>query len=235
LHSFPHWNKGIAASAVLTAALTATGLFAHAAQDNPAQEKAAQAPQAAKGMPPRATPADYQAHVQAGAITIGAEFSAHSVPVPQGVLSTEDYIVVEVGFFGAPEAHATISANDFSLRVNDKKSALPAQPYSMIFASLKDPEWEPPVPVDSKGGKTSIGGGGGGAGGNDPPVKPKPPFSLQRTWQQNVQKAALPEGERVLPAAGLIFFRYSGQAKGIYSVELIYSGPAGKATLTLHP
>ena len=35
-----------------------------------------------------------------GPITIAAEFSAHSVPVPQGVLSTEDYIVVEVGFFG---------------------------------------------------------------------------------------------------------------------------------------
>jgi hypothetical protein len=216
------------------AAFAATGLFAQAVQDNPAQEKAAQAPQAAKGMPPRAAPADYQAHVEAGAVTIGAEFSAHSVPVPQGVLSTEDYIVVEVGFFGPPEAHATISANDFSLRINDKKAALPAQPYSMIFGSLKDPEWEPPVPVDSKGGKTSIGGGGGG--GNDPaPVKPKPPFSLQRTWQQSVQKAAMPEGERVLPAAGLIFFRYGGQPKGIYSVELIYAGSAGKATLTLHP
>ena len=185
-------------------------------------------------MPPRATPGDYQAHVQAGAVTIGAEFSAHSVPVPQGVLSTDDYIVVEVGFFGPPDAHTTFSANDFSLRINDKKSALPAQPYSMIFSSLKDPEWEPPVPVDSKSGKTSIGGGGGG--GNDPaPVKPKPPFSLQRTWQQSVQKAAMPEGDRVLPAAGLIFFRYGGQAKGIYSVELIYAGAAGKATLTLHP
>ncbi len=111
-------------------------------------------------MPPRATPGDYQAHTQAGAVNIGAEFSAHSAPVPQGVLSTDDYIVVEVGFFGPSEAHTTISAGDFSLRVNDKKSALPAQPYSMIFGSLKDPEWEPPEPVESKGGKTSIGGSG---------------------------------------------------------------------------
>jgi hypothetical protein len=217
----------------MTAAFGVTGLRAQATQDNAAQEKAAQASQT-KGMPPRATPADYQAHTQAGAVTIAAEFSAHSAPVPQGVLSTDDYIVVEVGFFGPPEAHVTISAGDFSLRVNDKKSALPSQPYSMIFGSLKDPEWEPPEPVESKGGKTSIGGSGGG--GNDPaPVKPKPPFSLQRTWQQNVMKAALPEGDRVLPAAGLIFFRYGGQAKGIYSVELIYNGSAGKATLTLHP
>jgi hypothetical protein len=218
---------------MLTAAFASAGLFAQAAQENAAQEKGAQAPQVAKGMPPRATPADYQAHAQAGAVTIGAEFSAHSAPVPQGVLSTDDYIVVEAGFYGPPEAHATISANDFSLRVNDKKSALRSEPYSMIFGSLKDPEWEPPVPVESKGGKTSLGGGGGG--NDSPPVKPKPPFSLQRTWQQSVQKAALPEGDRLLPAAGLLFFRYSGQAKGIYSVELIYAGAAGKATLTLHP
>ncbi len=50
-----------------------------------------------------------------------------------------------------------------------------------------------------------------------------------------VTKAALPEGDRLLPAAGLLFFKYSGQAKGIYSVELSYDGPAGKATLKLHP
>jgi hypothetical protein len=223
-----HWKTRVSAVALLTALCCSGVLRAQTAQDN-----AAQVPQA-KGMPPRATPADYQAHVEAGPITLAAEFSAHSVPVPQGVLSTEDYIVVEVGFFGPPEAHATISSGNFSLRVNDKKAALPAQPYSMIFGSLKDPEWEPPEPVESKGGKTSIGGGGGG--GNDPaPVKPKPPFSLQRTWQQSVMKAALPEGDRVLPAAGLIFFRYSGQAKGIYSVELIYAGPSGQTTLKLHP
>src|SRR6185369_3148574 len=34
------------------------------------------APIEAKGMPPRAAPADYQAHAQAGAVTVAAEFIA---------------------------------------------------------------------------------------------------------------------------------------------------------------
>ena len=50
--------------------------------------------------------------------------------------------------------------------------------------------------------------------------------------QQRVQKAAMPEGERMLPSAGLIFFEHRGKSN---SVELIYSGPAGKATLALQP
>jgi hypothetical protein len=53
--------------------------------------------------------------------------------------------------------------------------------------------------------------------------------------QQKVQKAALPEGDRPLPVAGLIFFPYRGKADGIRTVELMYEGAAGKATLALHP
>jgi hypothetical protein len=52
---------------------------------------------------------------------------------------------------------------------------------------------------------------------------------------QHVQKAALPEGDRTLPQAGVIFFQYRGKTKGIHSIELIYAGPAGNATLTLQP
>ena len=52
---------------------------------------------------------------------------------------------------------------------------------------------------------------------------------------QRAQKAALPEGDRTLPVAGLLFFQYSGKAKSIRSVDLIYNGPAGKATLELQP
>jgi hypothetical protein len=33
--------------------------------------------------------------------------------------------------------------------------------------------------------------------------------------------------------AGLIYFSYGGNTKGIHSIELIYSGAAGKASLTL--
>jgi hypothetical protein len=61
------------------------------------------------------------------------------------------------------------------------------------------------------------------------------PIEIERKWEQRVQKAALPEGDRALPEAGLIFFQYHGKTDKLDSIELIYTGPAGKATLKLHP
>jgi hypothetical protein len=194
------------------------------------------APVEAKGMPPRATPADYQAHAQAGTVTVAAEFAGHSVPTMQGPLSTEDFVVVETGFFGPPDARIKLSAGDFSLRVNGKKTPLPSLPYGMVLSSLKDPEWSPPEAAKSKSkGGLSTGGNGDQSDSNAPPPPVKIPIEVQRAMAQRVQKATLPEGDRALPLAGLIFFQYRGGAKGIHSVELVYAGSAGKATLTLQP
>ena len=187
-----------------------------------------------KGMPPRATPADYQTHAQAGTVTIAAEFTGHAVGTPQGTLTTEEYLVVETGFFGPEGARTRLAIGDFSLRVSGKRSPLPGQPYGMVLGSLKDPEWEPPAEKKSKS-SMSTGGGGGQGQSNDPPVVPKMSFPERRAMEQKVQKATLPEGDRALPVAGLIFFQYGGKTKGIKSLELIYDGPAGKATLPLQP
>ena len=183
-----------------------------------------------KGMPPRVTPAEYQTHAQAGTVTIAAEFTGHNVATPQGTLTTDDYLVVETGFFGPAGARAKLAFDDFSLRINGKKS-LPGQPYGMVLSSLKDPEWEPPVKPEKK---SAVSTDGGGRGGEAPPP-PKMTFAERRAMEQKVQKATLPEGDRALPVAGLIFFQYGGKTKGIKSLELIYEGPAGKATLTLQP
>jgi hypothetical protein len=189
-----------------------------------------------KGLPPRATPADYQVHAQAGTVTIAAEFAGHSVPTFQGPLSTEDFVVVETGLFGSPDARMKIAADDFSLRINGKKTPLPSRPYGMVLASVKDPEWEPPEKAASKSKSSLTTGGGGGQGGaEEPPPVVHIPIEVQRAMAQRVQKATLPEGDRPLPQAGLIFFQYRGGAKGIHTVELIYDGPAGKVTLTLQP
>jgi hypothetical protein len=205
-------------------------LCAHG-QDAPAKEAPVNE---SKGMPPRVTAAEYQAHAQAGTVTIAAEFTGHSVPTPQGTLTTEDYLVVEVGFFGPAGARTKLAAGDFSLRINGKKNALPSQPYGVVLSSLKDPEWEPPVKVEKKS-SMSTGGGGGQGQSNDPPPVPKMSFPERRAMEQKVQKATLPEGDRPLPVAGLIFFQYGGKTKGMKPLELIYNGPAGKATLTLTP
>ncbi len=187
-----------------------------------------------KGMPPRATPGDYQFQTKAGAVTIAAEFTGHSLPTMEGPLTTEDYVGVEVALFGADGAPLKISASQFSLRLNGKKTPLASQPYGLIASSLRDPEWVPPEAPVAKS-KSSIGGGGGGHEGNLPPLPPKIPIALQRAMAQRVQKASLPEGERPLPLAGLIFFQHRGNEKNLQSIELLYEGPAGKATLQLRP
>jgi len=236
-------SSTIAAAAILAAALcrTASGQGTPGAQpqgpgaqpqSNDAQAREDQAHEI-KGVPPRATPGDYQAQAKAGAVTIAAEFTAHAVSTPEAILSTEDYVVVEVALFGPADVPLKFSSADFSLRVNGRKMPAPAEAYSRIFQSLKDPEWEPPE-SESKAGKTSV-----GTGGKDlnapPPSPPKMPFELRRAMQLRVQRASLPAAERALPVAGLIFFPYHGKAESIQSVELLYDGAAGKAVLTLHP
>jgi hypothetical protein len=203
------------------------------AQVKEAQAKEAQAKEAL-GMPARTAATEYQAHAQAGSISIGAEFMGHSVPTPQATYSSDDFIVVETGFFGPPDARLKLAVEDFSIRVNGKKNTLPNRHYELSFHTLRDLEWEPPAAEKSK---TSLNTGGGGQGqqNDSPPPPPKMPMELRRAMEQRVQKAALPEGERVLPQAGLIFFEYRGKAQNIKSIELIYDGPAGKATLALQP
>jgi hypothetical protein len=202
-------------------------------QDTPPKDARPVPPQ---GIPPRTTPADYQAHAKAGAVTIGAEFIGHSFLTPQGTLTTEEYVVVETGLFGEPGARIVLSLDDFSLRVNGKKTPLPSVPYGMVTRSLKDPDWEPPTPPSSSKSKTSLSTGGESAG--EPKTSPTPirvPVEVQRQWAQRAQKASLAQGDRALPQAGLLFFLYRGKTSSIRSIDLIYSGPGGQATLALQP
>jgi hypothetical protein len=186
-----------------------------------------------KGLPPRASADEYQAKAQAGAVTIGAEFVEHSVPTPDAIYSTEDYVVVETGLFGAADARLKLSPGDFSLRINDKKAPLPSQPYELVSRTLKDPEWAPPKDEDKLAG-TSI-SSGKKDNGEPPPAPIHMPIERQLAMEQRVKNAGLLGGDRALPQAGLLFFEFRGKGKNIRSVELIYDGPAGKATLTLQP
>jgi hypothetical protein len=144
--------------------------------------------------------------------------------------------MVEVGLFGPAGARLGLNFQDFSLRINGKKAALQAQPYALVFKSLKDPEYEPPSPNSNKSKtSTSVNGNTNGGGQPDPGALPPIihiPIEVSRGWEQRVQKDSLAEGDRPLPAAGLLFFEHRGKSN---SLELIYTGPAGKATLPLQP
>ena len=185
-----------------------------------------------QGLPPRAAPSDYPAQAKLGATTLAAEFAGHGLPTPDGALSTDSYVVVEVALFGPAGTRLPISFNDFSLRINNKKNATRAEPYEQVGSSVKDPEWVPPEkPEKGSGGILS----GGGGGGNDSKEPPRPPAELRRAWAQRVKRAALADGERALPQDGLLYFSYGGNVKNIRSLQLVYTGAAGKATLDLQP
>src|SRR3954466_6843386 len=83
----------------------------------------------AQGLPPRTAPTEDQVVGKAGDVTLAADFLRHSVPPGQGARSTEEYVGVGLGMSGPPEAKTTISLDDFSLRINGKKTILKAQPY----------------------------------------------------------------------------------------------------------
>lgn len=198
------------------------------AQSAPAKES----PTESKGITPRATPAEYQAQAKAGQVTIAAEFTGHSLPTAEGPLTTDEYIGVEAALFGAAGERLTIAASNFTLRLNGKK-IVESQPYGLLVSSLKDPEYVPPEGMPQKGSKSKLGTGGQGGQSNEPPPVVKIPLPLVRAMAQRVQKASLPEGDRPLPQAGLLFFQHRGKTENLQSVELIYDGPGGKATLKL--
>jgi hypothetical protein len=223
-------NAFLVAAFFVATPCISTGLGAWAQEPNAATKPLQ--PGESKGMPPRSTSGDYASQAVAGTVTIAAEFMGHSVPRVEGPFNTEDYVVIETGFFGPSGAHLKLSVDDFSLRINGKKSPLSSQPYGLVQASLKDPSWIPPEPAEPKS-KSGINTGGGGDSG--PPPTPKMPFELRRAMALYLQQVALPEGDRPLPQAGLIFFQYRSKAQSIHSMELIYAGAAGKATLTLNP
>lgn len=223
---------GFAAAGLLAAGL---GIESQAqdASSQAGKPAANQAPAPARAgeFPPRAAPTDYQSHAQAGQFTIAAEFMGHGVPTEEGgPYQTEDYVVVETGVYGKPGAKLTLSFQDFSLRLNNKKQPAPSVSYLEVFKSLKDPEWQPPEP--QKNSKTTIGGGDNPQDGDLPPVIHMP-MELRHAMEQRVLKASFPEGERALPQAGLLFFEYHGSLKNVRSMELIYNGAAGQAAIPL--
>lgn len=233
MQSFSPSRTPVVLGALLIATVVA-GAQGASAQDPHAQGKEPNEPPVheAKGMPPRATPGDYQASAKAGAVTIAAEFKGHSVTTEDSVYSTENFVVVEIGLFGPSGTPLKLSYEDFALRINGKKAPSPAQPYAAVFRSLKDPQWAPPGKAEAKS-KTGISTGEGGD--SSTPAPAHMPIELERAMDQKVRKSALPEGDRMLPEAGLVFFEHRGKESGIHSLELIYSGAAGKATLTLQP
>jgi hypothetical protein len=198
------------------------------------------------GQPAARTKAvDYQVHIQMEAVSLGAEYLVQSLPTAKGTLDAKDYLVVEVGFFGPAMSRLKISSDHFSLRINGRAAPIVTQTPGMVADSISFPTQRPHL--ESAG--TVEAGNGTIMVGPKPPVSRIPgdrndPLDQPTVTQEKekedlvanrVQSVSLREGEQMLPCSGLIYFPYRGKTKSIHSLELLYDGPMGKASLKLLP
>ncbi len=196
---------------------------------------------------PRTKAADYPVHVQLDTVTIAADYLVHSLPTASGTLIARDYLVVETAFFGPSMSRLRMSPDNFTLRINGRGTPLSTELSGMVARSIKFPGEHPGL---TAGANVGIGDGNVSVGPRPPPSQfpgdgnervptGQPTVTVQKeqddTIEYRVQSASLPEGERSLPRSGLIYFPFRGKTKNIHSLELLYDGPMGKATLKLLP
>jgi len=146
-----------------------------------------------------------------------------------------------------------VSIRQFKLRVNGKRDALEAQSPPFVAASVKYPDWERRPTLVAGGG---IGNAGvifgppqSGRFPGDPtppeartPRRPRVPDqggpggieAREKVLPEEViVNNALPEGEQRVAVCGYLYFPYRKKTKSIRSLELIYEGSAGSASLRL--
>jgi len=183
---------------------------------------------AGQGTQPRADASKYEVQGALDDLTIGAEYLVHSVPASSGYIIADDYLVVEAALFGPRFATVNLSFTDFELRISSTSSQVGPtiiEARSPTFrASFAAPQRAPGDP-------------------NRPPQRPAPtrvPTSINNSGiqqeaalplDQQIDRASLPTGEQKVPVSGALFFPFKGKTTSIKSLEMIYTGPAGKLTL----
>jgi len=201
------------------------------------------------GTAPKASEQEYPVRAKLEKLSIGAEYLVHSFSSGRQMFIAKDYLVVEVALFPAKGENLLVNASHFSLRVNGRKQALSPQAPEIVANALKYPD-----PNTSHGLRPTAQLGPIVLGQpqpterfpGDPTVRNEPPLSRAPDdnptgankeppvkAEELVVQAALPEGEHHGPASGFLYFLYRGNIHRIRSLELVFAGPAGSATLPL--
>src|SRR5258708_4671652 len=186
---------------------------------------------------------DYPEHAKIADREIGVEYLVHSIPVERGVLVASDYLVVEVAVFPLTLAGVNVSAGEFTLRINGKKTPVYAQSPGMVAASLKYPDYERTRPqLVAQAGPVIIGGTQpvgrfpGDPSARRPPRVEQAPDAPDRgatdkdaqlPIEEQVAHAAPADEHTTKPRRGVLFFPYQGKTKSIRSLELVYEPAEG--------
>jgi hypothetical protein len=208
-------------------------------------------PALADGTEPKPKVGDYPAQAQAGAVSLGAEYMVHSFAGSKQTFIARGYLVVEVALIAGAGERIELSNGQFALRVNRKTVLMPQAP-SFVAASLKYPDWESRPALEAAAG---VGNAGVVLGRpqqverfpgdrrppqtrlQNPPRAPEQDHGVEKQEpvraDEVVLDTALPEGNVLSPVSGFLYFAYKGKPGSIRSLELIYTGPAGSATVKL--
>lgn len=197
--------------------------------------------------------ADWPSHATLAKASIGAEYMVRSVMHPEGNIVIRDYLIVELAVYPRDGEHFLLSHQHFTLRLNGRKTAIFPQTPGMVAASLKYDDWERRPALIASGGT----GNAGVVIGRPTPSErfpgdpttqrrlPKPPTAPMPEDRSGIEKepetkpedlvvrAAIEEGVISKPRRGFLYFAQKGKADSYKKVELLYSGPAGEAVISL--
>lgn len=200
-------------------------------------------------IPLKEGPSQYLAQADlAQHVSMGADFLGRYLPVAGTTIYSDEYLFVEVAFFGAKGTRTELKPGQFSLVVNG--TTLVPQPPGMVTLWNGALEMSPrPQVVAGAPGSGSIEIGDPTRKprfpGDDPahtPENPVPQVPVDpsrgqvkktQTPEEAVRAAELPQGTQALPIGGYLFFAFEGKLKKIKHAELHYKGPLGDATLKL--
>ena len=203
-----------------------------------------------QGTKPNPKPEDYPARAELKDVTIAAENFGHGVTSEHGALFARDYVAIDVAVYSPDRRRLVFAPSQFRLRINGK--TLPAEAPGAVAASIKYEDWttHPHAEAAAGVGDTDVILGapqpserfpGDGSSRNRLPRPPSvgtddPNVTKQeaKSPEEVLQRSSLPEGDHlVAPFSGFLYFPYRGKMGKIKSLELIYDGPYGAATLRL--
>lgn len=206
------------------------------------------------GTDPKPKASDYPVHTAVSNVSIGAEYLVRSFSGRNQTFFARDHLVVEIAVYPPSGQSLKVSSGQFTLRINKKDLILPQAP-EFLAAGFRYPDWEQRPSLEAIGGVGDAGviigrpesrerfPGDPRPGQTRLPPPPRAPAPDDRSGLEKqpppradevVVEAALPEGEVSSPAAGYLYFPYKGKTKSIRSLELLYRGPSGAATLRLY-
>jgi hypothetical protein len=191
---------------------------------------------------PRGKLEDYPSHMESPAMNIGVDYQVHSFSAEGQMYFTKDYLVCEIGIY--PRVSVELTGNSFELRINRSKNPIPQASPEFVAASLKYPDWtqHPQLEVGAGAGDSSVILGRPPAVGRFPgdpsvgrrqPQPPRAPENPDKPGKPVIDEArlaldtALGSGPIATPAAGNVYFEYSGNLKKIRNLSLVVHTSAG--------